>query len=193
MLRHFVDAQGRYLGGFGGGAAPDDAGAVEVPLAPDRAGDRWQGGAWARPLVDLRAEKLAALARRYDAALAAGMTYQGKVLQLRAADQQNIAAMGQEARWARAAGLPWPADFAWRMADNSFLPLPDAAAMIALGEAAKAEVYRLRQAKWAHADALNAATTAAEIAAYDIETGWDLETGRDLESGRDLDSGRAQP
>lgn len=172
MLRHFVDADGHYLGGFGGGALPDDHGAVEVSSAPDRAGDRWLGDAWVRPPADLRAEKLAALERRYEAALAAGMAYHGKVLQLRAVDQQNITAMGQEARWALAAAAPWPADFAWRMADNSFLPLADAPAMIALGEAAKAEIQRLRRVKWAHADALAAAATAAAIAAYDIEAGW---------------------
>lgn len=123
-------------------------------------------------LADAKAARLAALEARYEASLAAGMAYGGKVLQIRESDQQNIAAMGQEARWVVAAGGDWPGGFAWRMADNSFLALPAAADMVALGEAAKAEIYRLRQVKWAHADLIAAAESVAAALTHDIDTGW---------------------
>lgn len=42
--RFFVDAAGRYVGGFDG--APPPAGAVEVPSAPDDARQVWDGAAW---------------------------------------------------------------------------------------------------------------------------------------------------
>ena len=125
------------------------------------------------PLVaDVRKSKLDALAARLETALNAGLAYFGKVLQIRAADQLNITTMGNEARWAKMTDAAWPADFAWRMADDSFLSVPSADDMIALGEAAKNEVYRLQQVKWTHADAIAGLTTVEAIDAYDIETGW---------------------
>lgn len=173
--RHYIDANGAYLGGFGPGATPAGA-AVEVASAPIDAREIWDGAGWNLPLVILRSEKDAALEQRYQAALAAGMAYGGKVLQIRAADQQNIAAMGQEARWVQAGNGAWPQGFAWRMADNSFLPLPGPTAMIALGEAAKAEVYRLRRVKWALADAIAAAPDTATLMALNLDSGW-LDSG----------------
>ena len=169
--KYFVDEAGRFLGSFGDGAMPG-VDAVEVPSAPEDACEIWQGNGWAWPLDRLKERKNRALHDRYTAALAAGMNYAGRVLQIGESDQQTIATMGQEARWALANNLAWPADFAWRMADNSFLPLADPAAMIALGDAAKAEVYRLRQLKWAHADAIAAAGSVAALEAYDIDNGW---------------------
>jgi hypothetical protein len=129
-------------------------------------------GVAAFPLDDLKADLLARIAARYDAALEVGMAYQGKTLQIRPQDQANLTTMGNEARWAKAVGAAWPADFAWRMKDDTFLSLSTADAMIALGEAAKAEVYRLRRVKWAHDDAVKALATADQIDAYNIETGW---------------------
>jgi hypothetical protein len=80
--------------------------------------------------------------------------------------------MGNEARWAEVNEVAWPAQFAWRMADDSFFPLATPGAMIALAEAAKAEVYRLRQVKWGHADAVRNLAQASDIDAYNFETGW---------------------
>lgn len=169
--RHYVDGSGAYLGGFGPGAVPAGDGHA-VASAPEDARQTWDGTAWVWPVETLRNEKRRTLEARYAAALAAGLPYGDKLLQIREADQQNIAAMGQEARWVLATGASWPPGFAWRMADNSFLPLADAAAMVALGEAAKAEVYRLRQVKWAHADAIAAAPDGAALAALNLDNGW---------------------
>lgn len=123
-------------------------------------------------LAQAVAAKKRAIEVRFESALATGMAYGGKVLQIREIDQQNLIAMGQEARWAKATGAAWPNGFAWRMADNSFLSVPNADAMIAMGEAAKAEVYRLRQVKWGHDDTVSALLTPEAVAAYNIETGW---------------------
>ena len=58
------------------------------------------------------------------------------------------------------------------MADDTFLPLPTAAAMIALAEAGKNEVLRLRMVKWGHDDNLALLTDPHEILAYDYSGGW---------------------
>lgn len=42
--KYFVDASGKYLGGFVGAAPP--AGAIEVPTAPVDARQVWSNGAW---------------------------------------------------------------------------------------------------------------------------------------------------
>jgi hypothetical protein len=117
-------------------------------------------------------ERLLAVEIRFNAALEAGMAYQGKVLQIREKDQANITTMGNEARWAKATAAAWPSTFAWRMADNSFLPLPTADDCIALGLAAKAEVIRLRANKWRLDDLIRSATTLAALNAINIEEGW---------------------
>ena len=73
---------------------------------------------------------------------------------------------------AQSSAVSWPAEFAWRMEDNSFLPLPVPSMMIEMATAAANEVYRLRQVAWGHKDALTALETAEAVAAYDIEEGW---------------------
>lgn len=171
IIRHFVDATGRYIGAFGDGATPPSA-AIEIALAPDHADQHWTGEAWVWPIEHVRAERLLAVDARYRAALEAGMAHGGKPLQICERDQQNIVAMTQEARLALATGSPWPADFAWRMADNSFLTLASATDMVALGDAAKAEISRLRQVKWRHVDAIAVADSVAAILSHDISNGW---------------------
>jgi hypothetical protein len=173
MARHFRRPDGTFWGTVVDGE-PTEVGLIEVESAPADGNMVWWGQGWVLPVEIARARRLTALTARYLAALDAGMTYQGKVLQIRENDQINITAVGQEARWALAGGIAWPANFAWRMADNSFLPLPTPQHMIALGEAAKAEVYRLRQVKWGHAAAIAAMETAEAVNAHDIEAGWQL-------------------
>jgi len=54
MTKYFVDANGAYIGGFDGAEPPE--GAIEVPIAPDDARQKWDGNGWsdvppARPMV----------------------------------------------------------------------------------------------------------------------------------------------
>jgi len=168
---YFDTSSGRCLGSFGPGTILPPL-AEAAPLAPSDGRQIWNGLAWIWPAQIIRDDVLALIGARYQAALAAGLSYGGKVLQIREQDQGNLTAMGNEARWAKATAATWPANFAWRMADDSFLGLTTADAMIALGEAAKAEVYRLRQVKWGHVDAVRALSDGHAIAAYDFETGW---------------------
>jgi hypothetical protein len=168
---YFEANTGRCLGSFGPGTALPPL-AQAAAAAPSDGRQVWNGTAWVWPIEIIRADVLAAISARYQAALATGLAYGGKVLQIREADQANLTAMGSEARWAKATGASWPADFAWRMADDSFLGVATADAMIALGEAAKAEVYRLRHVKWSHVDAVRALATAEDVAAYDFQMGW---------------------
>jgi hypothetical protein len=172
MQTFYFDTQsGKCLGSFGPGTTLPPL-AEAAPLAPSDGRQIWNGQAWIWPVEIIRDDVLDQVGARYQAALAAGLNYGGKVLQIREQDQANITTMGNEARWAKASGAAWPANFAWRMADDSFLALPTADAMIALGEAAKAEVYRLRLVKWGHVDALRALPDGNAVAAYDFETGW---------------------
>lgn len=143
----------------------------------------WSGDAWAVNINKLRAKRIAELTARYDSALNEGMAYQGKILQIRDGaqpdqygrfpnDQANIIAMGAKARDARDGHWAWPPDFAWRMKDNSILPLPTANDMISMDLEAATEVYRLRQVRWTHAAQIAALNTVEAVLAYDIETGW---------------------
>lgn len=172
MQTFYFDAvSGRCLGSFGMDTdIPPNA--RPAPTAPIDGRQIWNGTGWEWPVEIIRQRLLDAAAARYDAALAAGLSYGGKTLQIREQDQVNLTAMANEARWSKAASRAWPADFVWRMADDSFLSVPDADAMIALGEAAKAEVYRLRRVKWGHVDALRALAHSADVAAYNFDTGW---------------------
>lgn len=45
----FVDAEGRFIGGFGDGAVPPE-GAVEVMVAPPSGAAIWTDGAWVEPV-----------------------------------------------------------------------------------------------------------------------------------------------
>ncbi|WP_374656106.1 hypothetical protein [Dongia sp.] len=173
MQHYYVDPSGKSIGSYDGPIELSPFAGTPVGIAPDDAGaQRWNGSIWVRPAESSRETILSAIARRYQQALAAGLAHGGKVLQIREQDQANLTAMGNEARWALESGVPWPADFAWRMADNTFLSLATPESMIAMAEAAKAEVFRLRQVKWVHVDAVRAMTIAADIDSYNFETGW---------------------
>lgn len=45
MTNFYIDAQGRYLGGFDGAEPPD--GAIEVARPPEHGADIWNNGSWA--------------------------------------------------------------------------------------------------------------------------------------------------
>jgi hypothetical protein len=173
MQQFYIDQTGVCLGSYDGPSADSPLNGVAVATPPENAMlQRWDGSAWIWPTEVLRERQLAAVSERYLLALQGGLAYGGKILQIREQDQANLTTMGNEARWAKMANAPWPSDFAWRMADDSFLALPNADAMIALAEAAKTEVYRLQRVKWAHVDAVRALTLSSDIAVYDSSTGW---------------------
>ncbi|MDY0872520.1 DUF4376 domain-containing protein [Dongia rigui] len=173
MQTFYVDQTGACLGSFDGppGESPWSGGAITTP-PEDATLQRWDGLTWVWPTEALREKLLATISEQYLLALQRGLPYGGKVLQIREQDQPNLTTMGSEARWAKAVNAAWASDFAWRMADNSFLILPNVDAMIALADAAKAEVYRLQRVKWAHVDAVRALVQSSDIAAYNFAAGW---------------------
>ncbi|MBX6386335.1 MAG: DUF4376 domain-containing protein [Microbispora sp.] len=118
------------------------------------------------PLEVARATAKAAAKAQFDARIAAGMPWQGKVLQIDDASQERILA-GK----AMADAGTLPAGFAWRMADNTPLPL-DAAGMQAMAEAAGTYVYALRAHYWSLVDAIAAAPDLAAVQAIDVTAGW---------------------
>lgn len=120
----------------------------------------------------LRGQKRIGIKSRFERALEEGMAYGGKRLQIREEDQGNLTTIGNEARWAKATGAGWPADFQWRMADDTFLTLATPDACIAMAEAAKNEVIRLRRNKWRLDDLVMLATNEAFLNSIDIESGW---------------------
>lgn len=172
MQAFYYDAMtGQCLGSFGPGTLLP-AHALRAQTAPIDGRQVWMNDTWAWPLEMMRANILAVITQRYHQSLAKGLRYAGKVLQIREQDQINLIAINNDARWIKIHGTAWPSNFAWRMADNSFLPLPNPESMIALAEAAKVEVLRLRKVKWSHVDAVCSLTSSAELAAYNFETEW---------------------
>lgn len=109
-----------------------------------------------RTLGDARQEALDRADICFGQALDAGMAWAGKVLQIDEASRQNLtsAALGAQL------GL-LPPGFAWRMADNTFLPLT-APELIAMAGAGMAHYLALSGRRWAMRDAARAATTREE-------------------------------
>ena len=171
MARYPIGSDGRLIEIVIDGPLPSGTiGEADGPPADGR--QVWSGAAWEWPVAHAKAMVQAKITAAYDQRLDAGLAFGGKVLQLREKDQANLTAMGSEARWAQATNATWPPTFAWRMADDTFLPLPTAAAMIALAEAGKNEVLRLRMVKWGHDDNLALLTDPHELLAYDYSGGW---------------------
>jgi hypothetical protein len=131
----------------------------------------YDGSTFAAPagpdLATAKATRKGEVVALYQTKLAAGMPYGGKVLQIDEDSQLRITGA------AAAAGLVGhvPAS-GWRMADNTFLALADAAAMIALASAAAAQVEALRVVMWGHKDAIDALSDVSSVQSYDITSGW---------------------
>lgn len=107
-----------------------------------------------RTLADAVGEAVTRIETEYAAQIALGAVYAGKPLQVDPSSTANMTAMAAQI----AAGIPLPDGFAWRMADNTFLPVTDQQ-VIGLGATAAARVYVLMQALWAAKDAARAAQT----------------------------------
>ena len=109
-----------------------------------------------RSLEEARQEALDRAEICFGQALDAGMPWAGKVLQVDEASRQNLtsAALGAQLGFL-------PPGFAWRMADNTFLPLT-APERIAMAAAGMAHYLALSGRRWAMRDAARAAATREE-------------------------------
>jgi Domain of unknown function (DUF4376) len=99
-----------------------------------------------------------------------GMPWSGKVLQIHEEALSDINRMVT----ASMAGL-LPANFAWRMKDNTFLAL-DSNGMMAMGAAALGRTYALYAHYWSKKDAILAAPDEQALDAINVETGWPVPT-----------------
>ena len=118
-----------------------------------------------RTLADAQIEAVERLQAEFAAQVAKGTTYSGKPLQIDDASQMRMAAVVTQIT----AGVPLPAGFAWRCADNSYLPV-NTNQMVGLAAAASARIMALRAALW---PAIDAARVARNIAAADaIKANW---------------------
>ena len=118
-----------------------------------------------RTLADAQAEAVERLRGEFDAQVAKGAVYSGKPIQIDDASQMRMAAVVTQIT----AGVALPAGFAWRMGDNTYLPVTSAQ-MVALAAAASARIMALRAALW---PAIDAARVARNIAAADaIKANW---------------------
>lgn len=101
----------------------------------------------------------------------------GRLLQLDKESKDLISDTALQASVVKASNglIAWPArmiEKGWRMADNTWYPLPTPDHMLTLGLWAAHEYERLRDVAWHHIDHVRSLTDAAAIEAYDIETGW---------------------
>lgn len=155
-----------------------------VPVGDSRAGVGWTyaGGVFTPPPVDLealKAERKAAVMARRDERIDAGLTFGGHEFQTRAQDRENVAGASQlAALWLMQGGdantLRWAdpdRDFVWIDAVNELRPM-SATTVIAFGRA----LAGMKSACIFHAlglkQAIDAASTEAEIRAIDIAAGW---------------------
>lgn len=134
-----------------------------------------------KPLDETKAEKVSLVEADKEARISAGFTFGTPPIlyQSRPEDRENLAGSSTAALAAMVGGaqpgnLRWhggDADFQWIAADNSMTPM-DAQTVFALGQAAMAHKKAHIFAAFAIKRAIEAATTAAEVAAIDINTGW---------------------
>jgi hypothetical protein len=107
-----------------------------------------------RTVSEAQAEAVDRIRAAYERELARGMPWAGKTLQIDDASINRLTAVAAAA----ANGVGLPPGFAWRMADNSALPLTQPA-FVSMASAAFAHVNALRQRLWAAVDTARAAPT----------------------------------
>lgn len=118
-----------------------------------------------RTLDEAKDEAVARFEAEYEAQIALGTTYAGKPLQIDEPSQSRMAAVVTQIN----AGATLPDGFAWRMGDNTFLPVTTNQ-MVGLAVTASARVMALRTVIWAAKDAARASTTREEADA--ITASW---------------------
>lgn len=154
---HAVDAAGAYIG-----LAPVAAAAAVATSAPPAGAWLWADGRWQpapATLAELRAARWDSIKQRRSELLASTFTYGGLVFDINAV---NITGATVRAMRAQAAAAPFAQT--WVLADNTTTTL-DAAGMVAMGEACADAVNALWAISIALRAQIEAATTAAEIAA----------------------------
>jgi hypothetical protein len=112
---------------------------------------------------------------KFDVEVSAGVAYGGKVLQIDDEARGNITGASAQAIASLLPGSPvsWPQGFGWRMLDNTYLSVPDAPAMLALGAAAATRYAALRLRLGQLKDAIDAASDMNTLNSIDVTTGWD--------------------
>ena len=122
--------------------------------------------------VGQRARLRAALERSWQARLGQGVSHQGKNFALDEPSQRRLTSAYALAQDSKAGGVAWPANFAWRANDNTYLPLPTADDAIAFTRAASAEAVRLQFAYFNRKDSL-AGTADGGLGGFDPDASWD--------------------
>lgn len=120
-----------------------------------------------RDIETLKEEKYNALNARRDQAIASSFTYNQVVFDSDANSLRDITSMAANV----ALGIPLPEGFSWRAADNSDIVMSDEDVR-SFAVAARDHVYGKHLVCRQHKAAIEALTSASEVAAYDIETGW---------------------
>lgn len=124
-------------------------------------------------LVSAKAAKIAEIETAFAAAVEAGMPHADKVLQIDDASRQNIAAVATRAIGVVQAidGMTWPPGFAWRMADNSWLPI-EPAEFLAMAQQAADFYTAFIVHRAGLKDAVTGAASVAALNAIDAAAGW---------------------
>lgn len=126
-------------------------------------------------LAALIAQRRAEVSAALEAKATAGITIQGvnAPVQMRDGDRANLdGAVMQASLSLTNPAVGWAPGFAWRLADNSMLPLPTPQSVIGFGVQIAAAYLALRVQAWAHKDAIAQLKDVASVAAYDITKGW---------------------
>lgn len=120
------------------------------------------------PLEEAKAIALEEAAWVFNTLVSEGFTYDGAVYQMDDASRVNISALGSSAGLASLnVGAPWPAEFAFRAADNSWVPMT-ATEVVAFANTAR-DAYMALRVKYAGLkDAIAAAESTQAVQAIDI-------------------------
>jgi hypothetical protein len=119
-----------------------------------------------------KSEKLAAIEVAYQAALLAGVAWEGNRFEIDDASQQKISAVAVRAGFAALSIVQWSADFEFISLDNVHVPFT-AAAFLTFAVAAFDRAETLFMQRRALKDAVAAAVTTQDLAAVDPSSGWE--------------------
>lgn len=130
----------------------------------------------AAELVELRGARKDQVDQERERRLAAGFPVPDtdKHIQLDPISRANLNGAHSLAKDVLDGLVTWPADFAWRCTDNTFLLIREPTTMIEIAQTALAYYNAAMKTAWQHKDAIEVLVTAEEIEAYDITTGWVL-------------------